>query len=887
MTLAAGARLGPYEILAPLGAGGMGEVYKARDTRLDRTVAVKVLPDRLSSPEARQRFEREAKTISQLSHAHICALYDVGREGETEYLVMELLEGETLTERLTKGALPLEQTLRYGQEIAEALDKAHRQGIVHRDLKPGNVMLTKSGVKLLDFGLAKAFEPAAPKGSLTSLPTKAGLTQEGSILGTFQYMSPEQLEGREADGRTDLFALGAVLYEMATGRKAFVGVSQASLISAIMKEDPAPISTIAPLLPLALDRVVRKCLAKDPEDRWQSAADLGSELKWIAEGSQAGVSAPAVSRRRGRRGVAAAISGVALGALLTGLGFWLWQGIKPARESSKPAWLSMLVPPDAPLASYGAQTVAFAPDGTRLVYAAEHGGTVQLYMRSLDRLDATPVRESEGASSAFFSPDSRWLGFFVGNRLMKVPVEGGVPQMICEAAEVRGASWGSDGTIVFATGTSGLRRVSASGGTSQGLIVPDVKRGETGFLWPEILPGNEAVLFTTLFGTQRASVVSLKTGARRDLTEGNGARYSPSGYLVFTRGGSLFAAPFDLKSQKLTGPAVSVLDGVMTLSPFTSPQFGLSAGGALAYVPGSPPRATLVSVDRQGRVEPLPSEPRAYEEPRFSPDGKRVAYSLRGDNPDIWILDIARATSARLTFEAGEDETAVWTPDGARVTYSADRRGHARAIYWKPYDGSGSEERILESETHPHVSSWSPDGRTLAYNDYDPAFSGDIWVLTLGEKAERRPWLRTLFHERGARFSPDGRWLAYVSNESGRDEVYVQPFPGPGGKWQISVSGGTEPVWSHAGNEIFYRIGDRMMAVRVASTRGFDVETPHVLFQGHFVPTRRGEAAYDVSPDDRRFVMVQRNLESVATNLNVVLNFSGELRRRVPEAGRP
>jgi Tol biopolymer transport system component/predicted Ser/Thr protein kinase len=889
MTLASGTRLGPYEILSPIGAGGMGEVYRARDTRLERTVAVKVLPQRLSaSPESRQRFEREAKTISQLSHPHICALYDVGNQEGVEYLVMEYLEGETLADRLAKGPLPLEQTLRFGIEIADALDKAHRQGIVHRDLKPGNVMSTKSGVKLLDFGLAKAMAPAMPQTSLTALPTQANLTQEGTILGTFQYMAPEQLEGKEADPRTDIFALGSVLYEMATGRKSFSGATQASLISAILRDEPQPISQALPTTPPALDRVVRTCLAKDPEDRFQTAHDVKLELKWIAEGaSQASLAVPALARR-GRTHPAGAIAGFALGALATGLGILWWQAHESARETPKPVWLSMLLPSDAPVASYGAQTLAFSPDGTRLVYSAEHGGTTQLYLRSLDRLEAIPVRESEGALSAFFSPDSRWLGFFAGTRLMKVPIEGGVPQTICEAAEVRGASWGSDGTIVFSTGTSGLRRVPASGGTPRVLLAPDSKRGETSFYWPEILPGNEAVLFTSYVGTGRASVVSLKTGARRDLTEGNGAHYSPSGHLVFARGGSLFAASFDIKRLELTGAAVSVVDGVMILSPYSSPLFGLAGGGALAYASGSPPRETLVSVDRQGKVEPLRSEPRGYEEPRFSPDGKRLAITIRTDNPDIWILDISRGISARLTFETGEDETPVWTPDGTKLTYSADRVGHPRAVYWKPSDGSGIEERLFESQTHPHVNSWSPDGRTLVYTDFDPVFSGDIWVLTLGEKVERRPWLRTPFNERAARLSPDGHWLAYISNESGRDEVYVQPFPGPGGKWQISVSGGTEPVWSHTGREIFYRSGDKMMAVGVVPSRGFSAETPHVLFEGgRFVPTRRGDATYDVSPDDRRFVMVQRSLESVATHLNVVLNFSEELKRRVPAGRQP
>jgi Tol biopolymer transport system component len=867
----------------------MGEVYKAKDTRLERTVAVKVLPPRLSaSPESRQRFEREAKTISQLSHPHICALYDVGSQDGVEYLVMELLEGETLAARLARGALPLEQTVRYGSEIADALDKAHRQGIVHRDLKPSNVMLTKTGVKLLDFGLAKAMAPPDPKGSLTALPTQQGLTQEGAILGTFQYMAPEQLEGREADGRTDIFALGAVLYEMATGRKSFSGNSQASLISAIMQTDPAPISSVQPTSPPTLDRVVKTCLAKDPEDRWQSAGDVAKELKWIAEGSQAQLLAPAAAPRRSRLGVGAAIVAFALGCLVAGFGIRWLLGRQPRLETPKPTWLSILVAPDTPISAYGAHRVVLSPDGSHLVFGAEQGGTPRLYMRSLDKLDVTPIRDSEGAVSPFFSPDSRWLAFFTGSRLVKAPVDGGALQTICETSEVRGATWGSDGAIVFSSGTSGLRRVSAAGGISEILITPDFKHGEAGFYWPQFLPGNETVLFASFFsGRGHVSTLSLKTKKRRELIEGDGPYYSPTGHLLFTRGNSLFAAPFDLARLELTGPAIAILEGVKLLSTFRSPQFSFSPNGMLAYVPGSLAGNTLVWVDRQGKAEPLQAEPREYEEPRLSPDGRRVAVTIRSDNPDIWILDVSRGSSARLTFEDGESETPVWTPDGARVTFSADRVGRPRTIYSKPSDGSGAEDPLFEGQSHPHVSSWFPDGKMLLYSEFDPGSAGDIWVFTSGEKTSKRVWLRTPFNERGARVSPDGRWIAYVSNESGRDEVYVQPFPGPGGKWQISVGGGTEPVWAHSGEEIFYRNAAAMMSVRVAHDKSFSAESPRVLFTGPFVPTRRGDAAYDVSTDDKRFLMVRRDEASAATHLNVVLNFSEELKRRLPTGSRP
>jgi Tol biopolymer transport system component len=888
MTLIPGSRLGPYEILSAVGAGGMGEVYRAKDTRLDRTVAVKVLPSHLSeNAEFRQRFEREAKTISQLSHPHICTLHDVGNEAGVEYLVMEFLEGETLTDRLAKGPLPLEQILRFGIEIADALDKAHRQGIVHRDLKPGNVMITKSGVKLVDFGLAKLAGPAPGSvvSSLSVLPTQAemGLTAQGTILGTFQYMAPEQLEGRDADGRTDIFALGLLLYEMVTGQKAFSGKSQASLIGAIMHSEPPSISSAKPMSPPALDRVVKTCLAKDPDDRFQTAHDVKLQLQWIGEGGSAvGLPAPIPARRGIRDRFGGAAAGLVLGAVATGLGVWWWLARERAAAPASPVRLSVVLPPDAPLAVYGPHSLAISPDGTRLVYVAEKGGGTQLYMRALGELQAVPVGDTVGASSPFFSPDSRWLGFFAGLKLKKVRVEGGPSQAICDASDVRGATWSRDDTIVFGSGTSGLKRVPAAGGSPKILTTPDARQGEVTHILPEFLPGGDSVVFGNFSAGYQVGLVSLKTGKRRNLLEGNRPRYSPTGHLVFERAGSLLAAPFDIARLEITGPAVSIADGVMSIAPFRLPLVALSGTGVLAYVPGSSPRHSLAWVDRTGKALPLGTEPLVYEEPRLSPDGSRIAVVVRGDNPDVWVSDISRGTMVRLTFEPGEDETAVWTPDGKHVTFSGDRVGRRRALYRKPADGSAGEEQLFSSDIHPHVSSWSPDGGTLLFTEYDPVTAGDIWVFSRVGKPATRPFLKTPFNERAARFSPDGRWLAYVSNESGRDEVYVQAFPGPGGKWQISSGGGTEPVWSRGGRELVFRRAEKMMAAAVTAGQTFSAENPRTLFEGRFVPTRRGEAAYDVAPDGERFLMVQREEQSVPTRIDVVLNWFEDLERRAP-----
>ncbi|MGH9317449.1 MAG: protein kinase domain-containing protein, partial [Thermoanaerobaculia bacterium] len=565
MTISPGSRLGPYEVLSPLGAGGMGEVWKARDTRLGRAVAIKVLPSHMSaSPEVRQRFEREAKTISQLSHPHICALHDIGREGETDYLVMEYLEGETLTDRLVKGPLPLEQTLRFGVEIADALDKAHRQGIVHRDLKPGNVMLTKSGVKLLDFGLAKAMAPAAPAGSLTALPTQQGLTQEGTILGTFQYMSPEQLEGKEADARSDIFAFGAVLYEMATGRKAFSGSSQASLISAIMTSDPAPISSVQPMSPPALDRVVKTCLAKDPDERWQNAHDLMGELKWIAGlGSQAGVPGPPVARRRSRERLAWGMMTVTLFVALAAAVAAVVRNAHRAAMLERPMRSSIVLPEKSAL-----RAAALSPDGTRVVFVArDSSGKNLLWIRPLDSLAVRPFPGTENPSFPFWSPDSLFVGFFADGKLKKIGASGGAPQTLCDAPINRGGTWNREGVILFTPVPDGpLYRVSASGGLPTPVTRFDPSRGETSHRWPFFLPDGRHFLYhVASFGSggqvekMGIYVGSLDSKEEKFLLRANSSvAYAPPGYLLFLRDRNLLAQPFDAQRIRITGDPLPV-----------------------------------------------------------------------------------------------------------------------------------------------------------------------------------------------------------------------------------------------------------------------------------------------------------------------------------------
>jgi Tol biopolymer transport system component len=868
LTLAPGARLGPYEILAPIGAGGMGEVYRARDTRLERTVAVKVLPERLSSsPEGRQRFEREARTISQLSHPHICALYDVGSENGVDYLVMELLEGETLSERLAKGPVPLEQTLRYGQEIADALDKAHRQGIVHRDLKPGNVMLTKSGVKLLDFGLAKAIAPPSEKSSLTSLPTQQNLTEEGTILGTFQYMAPEQLEGKEADARTDIFALGATLYEMATGKKAFAGTSQASLISSIMSSDPPSISSLQPMTPPALDRVVRTCLSKDPEERWQSAGDVAKELRWIAEGSAAGLTAPAAavsSRRRLRERIAWAAAVLASAAAL-------WLAVAGSRRSAepRPAIRAFLPPP--PGAEFifdrsGSGSLTLSPDGKFLTFAAAGAdGVLRLWLRPLGGVEARPIPGTEDGQFPFWSPDSRFIAFFKRSKLKKIAASGGAAIEICDVSgDPRGGTWNRDGVILFEPHwRDGLHRVSADGGVPQPVTRVDEKRKETTHRFPFFLPDGRHYLY--LAGSHVADDTSgenaiylgeLGSTDRRLLVYARSNAVYASGHLIYVSGRSLVAQRFDPTRLTLDKEVASLADEVHYERGFFQGVFSASETGLIAYQRrGAETLKQVRWFDRSGKPGESVTKGDVYLA-RLSSDGMTAAVSI-GDPSDVWLYDLARGIRSRLTFDPLNEMGPVWSRDGRTIYYSSDRNILLR-IYRRQVSGAVQAEPLTSPSEWAVPWDVSPDGRFLVYEQAASTAltNTDLWILPLTGEGKPTPFLATPFSESQASFSPDGRWLAYTSDESGRFEVYVTSLPGREGRWQISSGGGSGPRWRRDARELFYAAPDgRIQSVDVRAGKAFEAAAPRALFATQMLlePT----ACYDVTADGQRFLVTE------------------------------
>jgi serine/threonine-protein kinase len=903
MPLAQGTTLGPYQIDRPLGAGGMGEVYRAIDGRLERTVAIKVLPEHVAADvESKQRFEREAKTVASLSHPHICPIFDVGEQDGIHFLVMEYLDGETLAQRLRSGALPLSNALRYATEIADALDKAHRRGIVHRDLKPSNIMLTATGAKLLDFGLAKLARPGTV-GNVTHNAAGEPLTGQGRLVGTVPYMAPEQVQGRETDSRTDLFAFGAVLYEMVTGERAFDADGQADLIGAILKDDVPPASLRQPSTPPALDGAIQRCLAKDREDRWQSAGDLGYELQRIAT-EQTSASNRRTDAARGRRRErwwwAASVLAVAIVAGL--LAIPAVRGVRSANPSS-PVKFAVTLPDGLRLGpEKSVMPFAVAPGGERVVFSALDANNVsRLYVRELQDVEIRALPGTEGGFGPFFSPDGTWLGFAVAGALRKIRLNGGAVLTIADNAldeQFGGAAWGPDDTVIFApTRIAGLSRVPASGGIPTPVTTPDGDKGEVSHFLPEFLPGGGAVLFTMRAGLNaapsRIEVVSLDTGERRVVAEhASNARYSRTGHVVFAGDGllegSLWAVPFDARTPGAIGPQVRVLDSLRSTGGIGG--YAMAGSDTLAYLPrGTRAPEELVWVDESGVGLTLTETTGNLMFPRQSPDAKRLAVTNRREDlrSGIWILDLHRAGVPILfSSQSRNDHLPVWTPDGTRVVFSSLRDANtdgAANLYWKRIDAAGEAERLTRSLHHQDPGSWSPDGKLLAFAEGHQDTQWDVWLLDMDSRTPR-PLIRTPARERHPMISPDGKWLAYASNETGQDEVYVQAFPDGGQKQRISNGGGNEPLWARDQRRLFYRRANDVVAVTIASGHPLAIGPSAVVASGAYEgAVGNGAPNYDVSADGRRLLMVRRNAipSPTETRFEVIANWSVELRSRL------
>jgi len=879
MPLSVGDRLGPYEILAPLGAGGMGEVYRARDTKLDRDVAIKVLPPALAQDlERLARFEREAKVLASLNHPNIAQIYGI----EDRALVMELVAGETL-----KGPLPLETAFNYAKQIADALEAAHDKGIVHRDLKPANIMITPAGViKVLDFGLAaisqtSAGDPSNPANSptLTISPTRAGM-----ILGTAAYMSPEQARGKALDKRADIWAFGVVLYEILTGKRLFEGETISDTLAAVLKTEPDLMQ-----VPAQAQKLLRRCLEKDPKRRLR---DIGEARFLLEETLPQAMLAPSTSLWwKISAGALAVIAAIALA--------FLWRSTRPV---SQPLVKLSVELPELALAPLNSATpgssVAISPDGRRLVYTGRGtDGMFRLYTRTLDQEQVAPLAGTEGAYGPFFSPDGHAVGFFAGGKLKQTSVERGVAVALCDASQGLGGSWGEDGNIIAALNSFGsiLSRVPSGGGTVQPVTELKPERKESGHTWPQVLPGAQAVLFTALPPIQvfeEATIVaqSLRTGERKTLMRGGYyGRYLPSGHLLYVHQGTLYSAPMDVKRLELTGPAAPVVEDVMSSAGTGFAEVDFSRSGTLIYVRGKAARQTLVWLDSTGQTQPLRATAADYAPiVRFSPEGRRLALGLvEGGNANVWVHNWEQDTMTRLTFTPGFDEYPVWSPDGKHIVFGSTRNGGADNLYWVRADGAGEAVRLTESKNLQGPTSFSPDGKLLAFSEVTTQTGFDLWTLPLeGVESDHpkpgkpEPFLVTPFNELAPMISPDGRWLAYQSNESGGDEVYVRSFPGPGGKWQISIGGGEWPVWSKKGQELFYRSSEGIMVLSYTTNGDAFVPSKPRLWAA-----KKDLGTYfDLAPDGKRFAVVQPEAseQKGPQHLTFLLNFFDELRRRAP-----
>ena len=879
-----GQTLSHYKITSKLGEGGMGEVYRATDTKLNRDVALKVLPEAFAADRERMaRFSREAQVLASLNHPNIASIYGLEDSEDKHALVLELVEGETLAERIQKGAIPLEESLKIALQMAEALEAAHEKGIIHRDLKPANVKITPEGkVKVLDFGLAKALEDEIPAADLTHSPTRTDqMTNVGVIMGTAGYMSPEQARGQAVDKRTDIWAFGCVLYEVLTRKQVFGGHTMTDILGAIVHKEP-DWEALPERTPQGIPKLLHRCLEKDPHDRLHHIADARIE---IVHATQEPLEAPSPAQP-----AAATWSWIILGAgitalLASGVITWsFWQDPAPAPVKR----LTLNLPSDYDPRTPGGYRMVVSPSGQDLVYLGWDKGVGRIYHRRLDQTETRALAGTEGASRPFVSPDGKWVGFQADDQLKRVPLAGGTPQVICDVTDlhVLGATWGPDGDIIFGTkGPGGLYQVSAQGGTPHNITTPNEKENEREHTFPQFLPGGKAVVFDVRTGGGATSgtplgILSLETGKWRKVLQGGYPIYSPSGHLLYKA--STFpmvnmAVRFDVDRLEVTGEPVRLgtLEGIN--------DFVVLPDGTLIYF--QPPQSSdPVWVDRQGHVEPLTTPSRVASVPRLSPDGHHLALNLGGLGArEIWTLEIARGILSPLVQEPSGGP--VWTPDGKELTFSLKIRPGLRTLFQTSADGSGEPAQLIPDREPGRVShlpcSWSPDGKVLAYIHRTSPVSHDIWLLPLGAKPE--PFLATPAQEIQPAFSPNGRWLAFTSDRSGRNEVYIAPYPGGEAMEQISPAGGSEPMWARESGELFYRSEDKVMVVTIETNPSLQVGAPRLLFEGSYARAvfAISPANYDVTPDGQRFVMVPE--KRILNQLQVIVNWFEELKRLVPK----
>ncbi len=898
-----GQTLGRYKVEEKLGAGGMGVVYRATDTRLRRQVAIKILPDAWAKdPERLARFEREARLLASLEHPNIAGIHGLEESDGVSYLVLELVPGATLAEQLASGPLPSDKALETCRRIAEALAAAHEQGIIHRDLKPANVKVTPEGkVKVLDFGLAKALLPRGGPSDPSQSPTRtAEQTQSGTVLGTAAYMSPEQARGQPLDKRSDIWSFGCVLYEALTGRMAFGGATVSDSLVAVLEHDP-DWSALPKATPRSVRTLLRRCLQKDPQRRLRDIGDAGIELEEALTAPAGGgamepVSLP-TSRLRLLVGAAASVA-LALGSLA----FAAWQIWGRAAVEQPVTRFSIQLDPGQRIVASHNPSLEISPNGRVLFYMVptKTGGFLP-QLRMLDRLEPKTLSSLTGGVPVF-SPDSQWICFIDGpsRTIRRAALSGGAPLTVTPFEWINRGFWGTDNYLYWTPGTrSGIVKTPITGGEARPVTELDASRNEQNHRYAQMLPGGKQLVYTAVettmssFDEARIVVQSLDTGKRKTIVEGGTCpRYSPTGHLLYARSGNVYAVPLDLKRLEVTGPPVAVVEGVLMSRNTGAAYYTLSDTGTLAYVPGVAEggERQLLWVDRQGKETPLPLPPRSYLYPHLSPDGKQLALEIEGPSHDFYLYDFARGVLTKMTLD-GLSHAPVWSPDGSRIGFRSWKLG-GMTMWSMPADRSAPEERLLDSKGMQSVVSWSPDGNYIAYVDEFPETRSDVLVLPLKGERKPIPVAHTSFSEGSPKFSPDGKWLAYCSNESGRGEVYVQPFPGPGPKMQISTDGGSDPLFRRAGGELYYRDGDKMMVVEVRTQPSFTAGRPRLLWQGHYSPGMSSSCAlpgvtsfnYDVTQDGQRFLMVKDLHQDVASNrIHVVVNWTQELARRMAQ----